>query len=378
MLRRKPGRKRGAKMGWHERMRGVVLGALAACAVASAGAAATADPPPRVAQAVPAADAPPAVCAGADLMQSLPAETRARIDAAVAATPYAQGTRFTARKGDARIEIIGTYHFDDPRHDPMVAALTPVIASADAMLVEAGPDEEKRLTVALARDPSLMVDTEGPTLPERLGDAAWRELGEAMSARGMPPVMVSRLRPWYVSMMLGISPCMMGQIKARGDTAGLDHRLMQVAADAGVPVRALEPWDTVLTLFDGMSDAEELDMIRAALPAARLADDYATTTIEAYFRGDIWAIWEFGRLDAYDHAGMDRASVDRQVQLAEDRLMTGRNRGWIAPLTEAATAAAARGKPVVAAFGALHLPGEDGVLRLLERDGWTITAGGAS
>mgnify|MGYP002652706691 CR=1 FL=1 len=37
-----------------------------------------------------------------------------------------------------------------------------------------------------------------------------------------------------------------------------------------------------------------------------------------------------------------------------------------------------RGKPVVAAFGALHLPGKDGVLRLLERDGWTITAGGAS
>ena len=33
---------------------------------------------------------------------------------------------------------------------------------------------------------------------------------------------------------------------------------------------------------------------------------------------------------------------------------------------------------VAAAFGALHLPGEDGVLRLLERDGWTITAGGAS
>ena len=29
---------------------------------------------------------------------------------------------------------------------------------------------------------------------------------------------------------------------------------------------------------------------------------------------------------------------------------------------------------VVAAFGALHLPGEQGVLRLLERDGWTVTA----
>ena len=38
----------------------------------------------------------------------------------------------------------------------------------------------------------------------------------------------------------------------------------------------------------------------------------------------------------------------------------------------AAVDAAGRGKGVVAAFGALHLPGDNGVLRLLERDGWTI------
>ena len=40
-----------------------------------------------------------------------------------------------------------------------------------------------------------------------------------------------------------------------------------------------------------------------------------------------------------------------------------------------ATAAAAQGKPVVAAFGALHLPGETGVLRLLQAEGWTIAEG---
>lgn len=117
-------------------------------------------------------------------------------------------------------------------------------------------------------------------------------------------------------------------------------------------------------------------MIRAALPAARLADDYAATSLEAYFRGDIWQLWEFGRLDARENSGLPSEAVDRQMQLAEDRLMTRRNRSWIGPLTRAAEAAAAEGKPVVAAFGALHLPGETGVLRLLEAEGWTITEGG--
>lgn len=118
-------------------------------------------------------------------------------------------------------------------------------------------------------------------------------------------------------------------------------------------------------------------MIRGALPGAILADDYAHTTIEAYFRGDIWAIWQFMRLDAEENSGLDRAEVDRQIALAEERMMVARNSAWIAPLTRAADEAAVQGKPIVAAFGALHLPGDKGVLRLLERDGWTITKGPA-
>ena len=44
----------------------------------------------------------------------------------------------------------------------------------------------------------------------------------------------------------------------------------------------------------------------------------------------------------------------------------------VAGPASAAAEAAGQGKGVVAGFGALHLPGENGVLRLLERDGWTI------
>lgn len=319
-------------------------------------------------------DAAP-LCTGRDLMAALSDADRAQIARAVAATPYATGTRFRATRGDAGIEIVGTYHFPDPRHAPMVAALRPLIAGAGALLVEVGPEGEARLARALAEDPSLMVDASGPTLPERLPPEQWQALGQAMEARGIPAIMVSRMRPWYVATVLGLSPCMIDAARARGSdlaSGGLDHQLIAAAEDAGTEVLALEPWDTVFAIFAGLTPEEELDMIRAALPAAQLADDYAATTLEAYFRGDIWAIWEFGRLDALASSGLAPAAVERQLQLAEERLMTARNRNWIAPLTEAATGAAQAGRHVVAAFGALHLPGETGVLRLLERDGWTI------
>lgn len=314
-----------------------------------------------------------ATCTGENLIAALPEAERAALEQAVDAVPYGRGLQWQAEKGDARILLVGTYHFGDERHDATVAVLRPEIAAAGALLVEAGPEEEARLQAAMTEDPTLMVNAGGPTLPERLSPAEWQRLSEALAQRGMPAVMTAKLRPWYVATMLGFSPCMLEQVAATGATGGLDHRLIEVAGDSGVPVLPLEPWDTLFSLFAGMSPEEELDMIRAALPSAAHADDYAVTLTDAYFAGDTWLIWEFGRQDAYSNSGMDRAAVDAQVALVQENLMDARNRAWIAPLTKAAEAAAASGKGVVAAFGALHLPGENGVLRLLEREGWTVS-----
>lgn len=218
-----------------------------------------------------------------------------------------------------------------------------------------------------------MVDMTGPTLPERLTDTEWDILSDAMRDRGIPPLIASKFRPWYVSLLLAISPCMTRQMAENGETGGLDHLLVAEAQAAQVPVRALEAWDTVFSLFDGLTPGQEIDMLRTQLPVAQHADDYAITLIDAYFRGEARLIWEFGRFDAYDNSGLPKAEVDSQLALAQAKLLDQRNESWIAPITEAAETAAGRGRGIVVAFGALHLPGDKGVLRLLEEQGYQIT-----
>lgn len=311
-------------------------------------------------------------CTGSNLITALPDADRAAIRAASDAVPYHQGILWQASKGDARITMVGTYHFDLPEHAAMVDRLAPEIASADALLVELGPKEEAELKAAMLSDPTLVVDATGPTLPERLTPQEWQELSSVLEERGIPAIMASRMRPWYVAMMMGVSPCMMAQMAQDGSTNGLDWQLMDAAAASGTPVHALEPWDTVLKMFGGLTPTEEIDMIRYSLPAARHADDYAVTMTDAYIAGDVWQIWEFGRIDAYRSSGLAKEDVDRMTDEAQVLLMDQRNQSWMAPLTAAADAAAAKDKGIVAAFGALHLPGEQGVLRLLEKDGWTI------
>lgn len=321
-----------------------------------------------------AASAPAESCIGRNLLADLPpadlAEMRARADA----VPFSRGILWQATRGDARMVIAGTYHFGDPRHDATMAQLAPEIERSSTLLVEAGPEEEAQLLTAIGDDPGLLADLTGPTLPERLGEADWQRLSGALSERGIPAVVASKMRPWYVSTLLGMSPCMIRQAASGEPIRGLDNLLIAEASELEVDLRALEPWNTLFTVFAGMPPEDELDMIRASLPQAEAADDYATTMIEAYFAGDIWLLWEFTRQDAYRKSGLSREQVDEMMALTQRQLMDNRNRAWIAPLTRAAEEAATVDGQVIAGFGALHLPGEAGVLNLLAQDGWTVTA----
>ncbi|WP_347312734.1 TraB/GumN family protein [Defluviimonas sp. SAOS-178_SWC] len=306
-----------------------------------------------------------AACAGTDLWPTLPDADRAVIEAAVDSIPYPRGNFWRATRGGEVVHLVGTYHFDDPRHDAIAERLAPIIASAETLLVEAGPEEQERLKSEMARRPDRLFLVSGPTLPEQLEKADWQALASAMQARGIPAFMASKMQPWYVSMMLGVPPCAMTEL---GQGAhGLDQRVIEMAEAAEIPVRALEPYDTVFGLFDTMAPKAQIDMILTTLAMGDRAEDYSATLTAAYFNEDVRITWELGRLAAYAMPGATTESVDADMAEMEEALMNRRNRSWL-PVIEAASAQG----PTFVAFGALHLSGQDGVLALMERAGFTV------
>lgn len=312
-------------------------------------------------------------CTGTDLIAAMPQPARAALQAEAAAVPFSRGLVWQASKGPAQLLVVGTYHLDDTRHEDLAERLRPALREADMLLVEAGPDEQARLKSALMGNPSLTIDTSGPPLSDRLGEAAWAQMREAMAARGIPAAVAARMRPWYASVMLGMAPCALAQMGKDG-LVGLDQRLIAQAGAAGVPIRALEPWDTLFTIFSGLTPEDEADLIRAALPAAGLADDMAATMANAYFDGRGWEIWLLEQYLAKAVGLQTPAEIAAQTDLVREALLDRRNRAWMAPILAAAEGAATRGKSVVVAVGLLHLPGEAGVLARLEREGWQIDA----
>ncbi len=305
-----------------------------------------------------------AQCSGQNLIDALAPDDRAALVARAAQSPYPVGNFWRATKGDQVVTLIGSYHFDDPRHAATMAALTPIINAASTVLVEAGPDEETALRAHLARDPSVMLIMSGPTLPEQLPAADWQALSNALRERQIPPFMAAKFQPWYISVVLGIPACSM----AAAQTAnGLDGMVIDAALAARVPVKALEPYDTIFGIFGSLPMQDQLSMIKSALVLEQQSEDFSVTLADAYFAQDSRVIWEFMRLKSQSIPGYTPEQIDAEFSRMEEALLSSRNRSWI-PAIEAA----AELGPTIATFGALHLSGQDGVLALLERAGFTL------
>lgn len=306
------------------------------------------------------------VCEGRDMLTALSPDERARLDAAVASHPYPAGNLWRASRADSTVTVLGTMHIYDPRMDAIVHALSPVIAAADAVYVEATENEMSRMQRELGRNPRiLIVGPDDPTLPEQLSPEEWAELRAALEARGIPGFMGAKFRPWYVTMMLGLAPCAMESM-ATG-IKGLDELVMNAAAEADVTVLPLEAWDTAIRIFDLFGKADQIDLVRASLPFANEADAMFATMLESYFSEEHRMLWELTRLSLEALPPDQQPAARENFALMEDALLIRRNLAWMDVILPAA-----EGRDIVVAVGAAHLSGTDGILNGLAQAGYSL------
>ncbi|MDG1378350.1 MAG: TraB/GumN family protein [Yoonia sp.] len=308
-----------------------------------------------------------ALCRGDSYYDQLTVDQAAQLDLDAQAVPYGQGTVWVGTKGDAVLTLIGTVHIYDPRLGAHMARLAQTVQAADLILLEATPAEEAQLQSLMTRNPDVFLNTDGPTLPDVLPEKTWDQLMVALRARDIPPFLAAKFQPWYLMMTLAIPPCVMGDMAA--GRRGLEHMIMDEAAKTGIPLQALEPFDTLIQIMQDGSEQEQLEML--ALSASIEADQEAMFVAmgDSYFDGDIGKLIALNRFAVEDVAGLAPSHVQTLIRDAEEAIIINRNRAWMPKIT----AASAKHGDIVVAVGAGHLPDHQGLLALLVADGWTIT-----
>jgi uncharacterized protein YbaP (TraB family) len=312
--------------------------------------------------------APPATwaaCNGTDLAPTLTPTEERRLQTALDAMPYPRGNHWRATRGGMTLHLIGTIHIDDPRLAEPIARLQPLITGADRLLLEMTSADGDALSQTMASDPALLL-LPGPSLPDRLPEADWQALSQALEDRGLPPFMAARMRPWYLSVLLSMPACL---DLAEAAAGGVDKRLEAMAEAAGIPTSALEDARGLFAAFDAVPFESQMDMVRTALLAPDAAEDMLETLMIAYTAEEHGRVWLLSEILAERFAPQASATTETAFALMQETLLDARNRAWIAVLLDAAANADGY---VVAAFGAAHLGGEAGVLTLLEAEGFTL------
>ena len=307
-----------------------------------------------------------ALCAGQGIEAYLSAPTIEAVDQAVAQIPYSNGITWKASRGTDEVLLWGSVHIWDPRLEFLSGMVQHDLETVDQLLVEMTLDDQAVMQTEMIADPSKLLLPEGQSLIELVDEPTWELIKEAAIARGLPTVMAARLQPWYLLVMIGTPPCAMQDIV--NGLNGLDSIVMQDAVALDVPTTSLEDWRTTLEILSGPSIEDQIDLMKLSLVGSEFENALFMSTLDSYFSGETARVWELSRAAlALTPEGITPEATETFEALTAE-LLVNRNIAWIPVIEEAA----ANGK-TLALFGAAHLPGEYGVLNLLEQNGWTVT-----
>jgi uncharacterized protein len=307
-------------------------------------------------------------CTGRDLLPELQQrdpKAYAAIVNEAAKTPNGQATFWKIEKpGITPSYLLGTMHVTDPRVLRMPAGAQDAASKADAIIVESDEVlDDNKAAMALLAKPELSMFTDGSTITSRLTPEQASELEAGLKKRGLALAAVNRMKPWIIASFVALPTCELTR-KAEG-AAFLDKQIATDAAKAGKHVVGLETYAEQLAALNDLPMELHLKSLIETLQLGDKMSDINETMIALYLKGDIGAIMPMLQaMEPNPSAEQDKdyANFEQRIVLDRNKVMATR----AAPTLNQGNA--------FMAVGALHLPGDQGLVALLRAQGFTVTA----
>ena len=166
-------------------------------------------------------------------------------------------------------------------------------------------------------------------------------------------------KPWAIMTLLSLPPSEVKR-QAAGEMA-LDHRLQEAAAERGIALHSLEVIDEQISLFNDMAEDDQVAMLDATISQSDQVELMFEKMRSAYLDQDPARIFELMRAQ---QTGYDPALVETFTA----RFLNARNDRMV----ERMQPQLGEGGAFIA-VGALHLPGERGILQQLADQGFRLT-----
>jgi uncharacterized protein YbaP (TraB family) len=241
--------------------------------------------------------------------------------------------------------LFGTIHSEDQRVLQLPAAVREALEQSDTFCMELLPDLAATMTLT-----QHMLYSDGHSLIEAIGQELFDQLSPLMQQRGVPEQALTKFKPWAVYMILSTPPARTGQV--------LDLLLYEKAAHDGKTLCGIETAEEQVAVFEQTPLADQVTLLKELVSDPRAVDVQVQKMIPLYLQRDLAGLF-----------AINTDEVDPSTEAFLKRLLDERNQRMF----ERTHPRIEKGATFIA-VGALHLPGQSGLLQLLTAHGYTVSA----
>ncbi len=308
---------------------------------------------------------PPIVCTGKNLITDLEVNNPAALEKIKqkGLKVLNGNSRFwkIEKTGTPTSWLLGTMHFADPR----VVAIPPLVEAAfgqsDTVIIENTEVlDQKAMLKAMIELRPMMYLTDGSTLEKHFGEETIARIKNRIKGRGVPYFLGKRMQPWVLATALALPLCEVERKQRKQKV--LDYVLGSRARKEGKNLVGLESVKEQIGAMAGLSFQFHIKSLEETLKLGEKIDDVMETMVLLYVQG---RIGQFEPLMAHLTPEVTKGPGFDAFRQA---MVINRNKTMVSrslPLIENGN--------VFMAVGALHLPGKEGVVQLLQNAGYILT-----
>lgn len=243
--------------------------------------------------------------------------------------------------------LLGTVHIGDPRVINFKPELNQVLSTVSSISIETKLDPEAQMAAA------MRMFAPGSNLEKSVGSEYFKKIAAELQKYQMPPEMASQLKPWAAMITLSVPPNMETSVF-------MDAKIYNYGLNNNKKVYGLETLDEQLSIFDSMALEDQVMLLKQTIDDLPKRDNLMEKMLSLYLEGDLQ------QLEKLNEEQIQQADSEMVKNLMV-RLLDDRNKKMVQRMNPRLL----EGNALIA-VGALHLPGEKGILQLLKQKGYTV------
>lgn len=244
--------------------------------------------------------------------------------------------------------VLGTIHSEDPRVLEFSTGFLNKLNSTEVYAMEMVPD-----VPTMHKLTKYMNYQDGTTLESVIGSGRFSLLTNAMSSYQIPESFIQHMKPWAAMMTISAPPPKTGFF--------MDLSLSLRASGNNIKVIGLETLEQQLSFLQEMPMDMQMLLLDQAIAEVSSVELMQTELVDAYLENDLQNLQS---ITDEEFESVGHAAKTYFFEHGIDK----RNQRMVATLLPVLAT-----QKVFVAVGALHLPGDQGLLQLLRSHGYQLT-----